>query len=176
MNWLDFLILAIIVVAIVLGIVKGLVKQAIGLAAVIAGLILAALYYETMAAVFAAFVHNALLSRFLGFLLIFVVVLVAGSVLAWLITKAMIGPLAFINRAFGGAFGLVKAVLICGILVFAMTAFEIGRPALRMSVLAPFCLGVTRAVVHMIPRDLRSRFDSSYEEIRKRGGRYGEKI
>jgi len=176
MNWLDILILAIIMASAILGIVKGLVKQVIGLAAVVAGLVLAALYYETAAGLFETFVHNGLVGRFLGFLLIFIVVLVAGSVLAWLISKAMVGPLAFVNRVFGGVFGLVKAVLICGILVFAMTAFEIGRPALGESVLAPFCFGVTRAVVNMIPQDLRARFDSSYKEIRKRGGKYGEKI
>ena len=176
MNWLDFVLLAIIVITAILGLVKGLMKQVIGLAAVIAGLVLASLYYRSAGAIFRAFIHNDLVGNFLGFVAIFVAVLLIGAVLAWLATKAMIGPLAFVNRLLGGAFGLIKSILICGILIFAMTSFEIGRPALRTSVLAPFCLGFTRAAVHLVPQDLRNKFDKSYKEIRKGGGKHGQEI
>lgn len=176
MNWLDFVLLAIILVTAVVGIFKGFVRQVIGLVAVVAGLILACLYYEQTAVVFMTFVKNDLVSNFLGFLLIFVVVLIAGAILGHLFTKAMKGPLAFANRLFGAIFGVVKAVLICGILVFALVSFEIAKPALETSVLAPACLGLTRAVVNAIPRDLRARFNESYKRIRESGGKHGQKI
>ncbi|MCK7489509.1 MAG: CvpA family protein [Anaerotruncus sp.] len=107
---------------------------------------------------------------------IFVLVLIAGAVLGHLITKAMKGPLAFANRLFGALFGFVKAVLICGILVFALVSFEVAKPALETSVLAPACLGVTRAVINLIPQDLRARFNSSYKRIRESGGKHGQEI
>lgn len=176
MNWLDFVLLAIILVTAIVGIFKGFVRQVIGLVAVVAGLILACLYYEQTAGIFMTFVKNDLVSNFLGFLLIFVVVLVAGAILGHLFTKAMKGPLAFANRLFGAIFGVVKAVLICGILVFALVSFEIAKPALETSVLAPACLGLTRAVVNAIPRDLRARFNESYKRIRESGGKHGQKI
>jgi membrane protein required for colicin V production len=176
MNWLDFVLIAIMVVSAVVGIFKGFVKQVIGLVAVVAGLILASFYYDRAAAVFETFVKNELLSDFFGFLLIFILVLVAGSILGYLLTKAMKGPLALVNRLFGAVFGSIKAVLICGILVFALVSFEIAKPALEDSVLAPACLGITRAVVNMIPQDLRAKFNSSYKEIRESGGKHGQKI
>jgi len=176
MNWLDFVILAIIVVTMIVGIFKGFVRQVIGLAAVVAGLVLAVVYYEQAAGVFMTFVKNRLVSNFLGFLLIFVVVLIAGAVLGHLFTKAMVGPLAVANRLFGAVFGLIKAVLICGILVFALVSFEIARPALETSVLAPACLGVTRAVINLVPKDLRTRFNESYKRIRESGGKHGQEI
>ncbi len=176
MNWLDFVLVAIMVVSAVVGIFKGFVKQVIGLVAVVAGLILASFYYDRAAAVFETFVKNELLSDFFGFLLIFILVLVAGSILGYLLTKAMKGPLALVNRLFGAVFGFVKAVLICGIIVFALVSFEIAKPALETSVLAPACLGITRAVVNMIPQDLRAKFNSSYKEIRESGGKHGQKI
>jgi membrane protein required for colicin V production len=176
MNWLDWVLLAIIVLTGVIGLVKGFVRQAIGLVAVICGLVLAVIYYERMAGVFDTLVHNPLLSNFLGFLLIFLIVLVAGAVLGHLLTKAMKGPLAFANRFFGFLFGLLKAVLICGILVFALVSFEVAKPALETSVLAPPCLGVTRAVINLVPRDLRARFNDSYKRIRDSGGKHGQKI
>jgi len=124
---------------------------------------------------FETFVKNILLSDFLGFLLIFVVVLVAGAILGHLVTKAMIGPLALVNRLFGGVFGFLKAVLICGILVFAMVSFEIAKPAVETSVVAPVCLAVTRAVGQHDPQDLRAKFNSSYKQIRESGGKNWKK-
>jgi membrane protein required for colicin V production len=176
MNWLDFVLLAIILLTAVIGVFKGFVKQVIGLVAVVAGLILASLYYRETAGIFETFIKNSLLSDFFGFLLIFVLVLIAGAVLGHLITKAMKGPLAFANRLFGAIFGFIKAVLICGIIVFALVSFEIAKPALETSILAPACLGVTRAVVNLIPQDLRAKFNSSYKKIRESGGQHGQKI
>jgi membrane protein required for colicin V production len=176
MNWLDLTLLAIIVVTAVIGIFKGFIKQVIGLAAVVAGLILAVVYYEQTGAALMGFVKNRLVSNFLGFLFIFVLVIVAGGILGHLLTKAMIGPLALANRLLGAAFGFLKAVLITGIIVFALVSFEILTPVVETSVLAPACLGVTRAVINMVPRDLRDQFNESYKRIRERGGEHGQKI
>ena len=176
MNWLDFVLLAIIVVTAVVGIFKGFIKQAIGLAAVVAGLILAVVYYERTGAVLMTFVKNRLLGDFLGFLFIFVIVLVAGAILGHLLTKAMIGPLALINRLFGALFGFLKAVLVCGIIVFALVSFEVATPAVETSVLAPVCLGITQAVINLVPPDLRDQFNESYKRIRESGGKHGQEI
>jgi len=176
MNWLDIVFAVILIVTLVIGIVKGLVRQVIGLAAVVLGLILASLYYEGVAKIIEKVVHDKLLSNFLGFLTVFFLVVVAGALLGHIISKSMKGPLAFANRFFGGLFGLLKAVLICGVIVFAMTAFNLARPAIEGSRLAPVCLGVARAAVNLIPQDLRAKFNQSYQEIRRSGGKHGEKI
>lgn len=176
MNWLDYVLLAIIIVTAIYGVFKGFVKQVIGLVAVIAGLVLAVLYYTQAAGIFVGFVKSRPVSHFLGFLFIFVLVLIAGAILGHLLTKAMVGPLAFVNRLFGAIFGIITAVLICGILVFALVSFEMAKPAVETSVLAPACLGVIRAVVHMVPKDLRARFDESYKRIRESGGKHGQEI
>ncbi len=176
MNWLDVVFIVILLGTMIMGIVKGLVRQVIGLAAVIVGLVLASLYYQGVAEILEKVVRDRLLSNFLGFLVIFFCVLAAGALLGFLLSKGMKGPLAVINRVFGGAFGLLKAVLICGIIVFALTVFGIARPALETSRLAPVCLGITRAAVNLIPQDLKAKFNQSYQEIRKSGGKHGEKI
>jgi membrane protein required for colicin V production len=176
MNWLDYVLLSIIVITAIVGIFNGFVRQVIGLVAVIAGLVLSVIYYQQTAGIFMRLVKNQLVSNFLGFLLIFVIVLVAGAILGHLFTKAMVGPLAFANRLFGAVFGVIKAVLICGIIVFALVSFEVAKPALETSVLAPVCLGVTRAVVNLVPKDLRDRFNESYKRIRESAGKHGQEI
>ncbi len=175
MNWVDFIFIIILVGAAVAGIVKGFVRQVIGLAAVILGFILAALYYEGMAEVFAKFIRDRLVSNFLGFLAIFFAVLAAGALLGFIVSKAMKGPLALANRALGGLFGLVKAVLICGVIALALAAFHVAPTALGESRLAPFCVGVTKAAVNLVPQDLKDKFIRSYQEIRKSGGKGGGK-
>lgn len=176
MNWLDITLIVILFVALVMGIVRGLVRQVIGIAAVIAGLVLAVLYYRGVGRALDSFIHNSLFSDFLGFILVFGAVVAAGSVLGYLLTKAMKGPLALVNRLSGGAFGFIKGVLICGVLVFALTTFQVARPALATSRLAPVCFSITRAAVNLIPKEVRDKFESSYKEIRKGGGGHGKKI
>jgi len=176
MNWLDIVFIIVLVGTMIIGIVKGLVRQVIGLASVLGGLVLASLYYEGIAEIIQKMIHDQLVSNFLGFLVIFLCVLAAGALLGHLISKVMKGPLAFINRLFGGVFGLLKAVLICGIIVFALTVFDIARPSIEASRLAPICIGLTRAAINLIPQDLKAKFNQSYQEIRKSGGKNGEKI
>jgi len=176
MNWLDITLLAIVLLTAVMGVVRGLVRQVIGLIAVVFGLILAGLYYRAAGDMFDTFIKNALFSRFLGFLFIFILVLIAGALLGHLLTKAMVGPLALVNRLFGGVFGLVKGVLVCGVIAFALVTFKVAEPAMKTSTVAPFCLGIARAAVNVIPQDLRNEFNDSYKAIRDSGGRHGQKI
>jgi membrane protein required for colicin V production len=176
MNWLDYFFIVILAVTTVVGIVRGLIRQVIGLIAVVLGLVLAALYYEGLAELFRHLVRDRLVGNFLGFVVIFLAVVAAGALLGHLISKVLKGPLAFVDRFFGGVFGLVKALLISGVIVFALAAFNIARPAVETSKLAPVCVTVTRAAIHLIPQDLKDKFNRSYDEIRKSGGNRGEKI
>jgi membrane protein required for colicin V production len=174
MNWLDIVLVVIMVVTAIIGIFKGLVKQVVGLAAFVAGLVLASLYYEQTAGLFNRVTENVLLRNFLGFLVIFVVVLVAGAILGHLISKTMKGPLAIVNRLFGGAFGLLKAVLICGLLVFGLVSLEFAKPVVQTSVVAPVCINVTNAAIKLIPQNLWDRIYASYKEIRESRGKHGQ--
>lgn len=181
MNWLDVLILALLVVTLVLGLVKGLVRQIVGLASVIAGLVLAVLYFQEASALFRGIVSSDLLRHFLGFLAVFIAVLAAGSLLGRLLGKAMVGPLKFLNHFAGGALGLVKGVLISGVVVLALLLLDDGRNApirntLMTSRLAPPCYQATRALVLLIPQNLRETFTQSTEKIRRGPGKHGQKI
>jgi predicted metal-dependent phosphoesterase TrpH/uncharacterized membrane protein required for colicin V production len=117
-----------------------------------------------------------LVANFLGFMVIFIATLIAGGLLGHLLTKVMKGPLALANHALGGVFGFIKAVLVCGIVVFALLVFDLAQDTLRQSWVARTTFDVTKAVVNLIPQDLRAKFNSSYEEIRKSGGSRGQKI
>ena len=170
-NWVDFILLAILAITLVLGLIKGLVRQVIGLLAVIAGLILALFYYPYAAEMIMPLVGREAPAQFLGFLAVFLLILCVGWFISSLFSKLLKGPFKFINHLMGGVLGLVKGVLICGVIVFAMLVFPVQTEALKQSRLAPACLYLTKTMVNLIPRDLREDFKRAYQDImgEKRG-------
>lgn len=165
LNWLDIVLLGILLFTLILGIVKGLVKQIIGILAVFLGLILALLYYPVVSGVFMRLISSKVVSQFLGFLAIFLAVLCLGALLSAMLSKLMKGPLKFLNHALGGCFGLLKGILICGVLLFAMLVFPVNKKVVQDSQVAPVCLVVTKGVFSLIPKDLREKFNRAYADI-----------
>ena len=175
-NWLDIILIAILLITLILGVIKGLIRQIIGILAVIVGLILAVYNYASVALVFERFVPNVTLTYLLGFFAEFIAVLCLGWLLAYLLSKLMKGPLKFLNHVFGGALGLLKGILICGVIVLALLIFPREKKALTESVLAPYCLQITRAMYYLIPRSLKQEFKRAYDEILGREEAHEEKI
>lgn len=165
LNWLDIILIVILLITLVLGLLKGLVRQIIGILALIAGVIFALIYYGLPSAFFVRLGMSPNLSYFLGFLTVFFAVLLFGWLVAMLLSKLMRGPFKFFNHILGGAFGLLKGILLCGVIVFAMLVFPVNTKALKKSRLAPYCIQGTRAFIRLIPSDLREKFTEAYKEI-----------
>lgn len=164
-NWVDIVLLVILIVWLLFGILRGFIKQVIGLLAIVIGLILAVNYYPAGADFFHTWFKNETLCSFLGFIGIFFLVVLMGGVLSFIFTKMIRGPLKLINRFFGGAIGLLKGVLICGVFVFGLFAFPFNTDALKRSLLAPYCVEATRAVFYLIPEDLKIKFNEAYQDL-----------
>lgn len=176
MNWIDVILISILALTTILGVVKGFVKQVFGLLAVIIGLILALGFYSQVSALYLRFISNEVLAHFLGFLTIFLVVLSLGWVSSYTLSKFIKGPLKFLNNILGGGLGLLKGILICGVVVFALLVFPISKKALKESALSPVCLQLTRAIISLIPKELKERFKEAYKEVTERVEKDGKKI
>ena len=169
LNWVDLILLVILGLTVLFGIMKGFVRQIIGILAVIVGLISAVNYYLVVSDFFSRWISNTSLSHFIAFFAVFIAVLCLGGLLSFLFSKVIRGPLKFVNNALGGGLGLLKGLLICGVIVFAMLVFPIKEDALKQSFLARYCVRVTKAVIYLIPDDLKVKFNEAYEDIIKRG-------
>ncbi len=165
LNWLDILLLLVLVIALSLGILKGLIRQIVSILAVLVGLILAITFYPVFESVFKTLIKDETIGRFMGFVVIFFGVLTIGWLIGRLFSKAAQGPLKFLNHVLGGALGLLKGILICGILVFALLVFPVDREALQGSVLAPSCVKITRGLIDLIPQELKQTFTEAYRDI-----------
>ncbi len=176
MNWIDVILISVLALTSILGVIKGLVKQVFGLLAGIIGLILALGFYSQVSWIYLRFVSNEVLANFLGFLTIFLVVLCLGWVSSYCLSKFIKGPLKLLNNILGGGLGFLKGILICGVVVFALLVFPISKKALKESVLSPVCLQMTRAMISLIPQELKEKFKEAYQEITRRVEKDGKKI
>lgn len=174
-GWLDIVFAIILAAAFIAGLIKGLVKEVVGIVAVLLGFIVAGRYYTRVAGFLGKYIHGPAVAKFLGFILVFLAILIVGSIIAALVSKLMVGPLRFFNHVLGGAIGLLEGILICGVLVFALLVFPINKEALSNSRLAPYCYGLAKALVHLIPQDLKNQFQEAYKNI-KREVKNGQKI
>ncbi len=175
-NWLDILLFIILALSLIWGVIKGFVRQVVGIAAVVAGLILAGMHYPNLSRLLSRANLAEPWADLVAFLLIFISVLIAGALISFLLSKLMRGPLRFINHVLGGALGVIKGVLICGVLVIALLVFPVDKPTLMRSSLAPSCYWLTKGMIELIPQELKDKFKATYQEIIEGKRDHGQEI
>lgn len=164
-NWLDIIFIFLVFITLILGVAKGFMKQIIGILAVIVGVILAVELYPYVSPFFFNLTSHRVISNFLGFFVIFLIVLVLGGIVSGALSKMIKGPAKLIDRVLGGGLGVLKGILICVVIVFGLLVFPVNRKWLSDSQLAPFCLRVSKAIIYIIPRELKEKFREKYQEI-----------
>lgn len=123
MNEFDYVLLAIVIVSSLVGLLRGLIREALSLVIWIAALWCAARYGSEAARVFGGVLDDALLRLWAGRVTLFVVVLFAGSVLAWIVTYFVRrSVITGTDRALGMLFGIARGAVVAGILVLALEA------------------------------------------------------
>lgn len=170
MNWLDVVLIAIVGVSFAAGLVKGFTRAAIGLVTLILALFCGLWFYGIPAGFFREYLSSQELANFVGFMLIFAVLMIAGSLIGWGIGKLLKAvKLSWLDRLAGGAFGVVRGVLVGAAFVTALMAFAPkGPPAsVARSEVAPYVMHAARVVVAAAPHEVKTGFRNSYERIRE---------
>ena len=125
MTLFDFVVIACIVISALLALARGLIREVIALAAWIAALVLALALAGPLAEQFRTWNVSPAVLQVLAFVAIFFAVLIAGGIIAALLSGAVraIG-LGWLDRLLGGAFGVARGVLLVlvGILVAGLTS------------------------------------------------------
>jgi len=167
-NWLDWILAIVLAASLVGAILKGFVRELISLAAVLAGLVIAALGYTYAAVWFEDLTRSHEVALGVGFLGLFVAVLIVGllvSILARKLIKA--AGLLWFDRFLGGVFGLVRGVAVDCIILMVMVAFSIKMEAIQRSLLAPYVVTGARVIALAMPRGLRAQFDAGFGRLRE---------
>ncbi|MGM0553622.1 MAG: CvpA family protein [Pseudomonadota bacterium] len=119
MNWIDLIIIALVVVSGLISLFRGFVREAFSLATWIIGVWLGIRHAGDLAAYLPDAIADATLRLGIGFALIFIAVLIVGGILGVLANRLVKGSgLTGTDRSLGVIFGLLRGVLLVAILVF----------------------------------------------------------
>lgn len=129
MNWLDAIIVVILILSLVTGFINGLVKEVASLAALILG-IWGAIRFSTFTAekLYDYFDMTGHYVGVIAFLITFGLIVVVIHFIGILADKIInAASLGFINRLLGIAFGLIKSVLIMSVFFVVLNAIDARR-------------------------------------------------
>lgn len=170
MTVLDYFVLLVVVASVASGATKGIIRVIVSVAFTVAGLVVAAFTYQYAAWLLRIFVA-ARLADLLGFVTVFLLVLVAGSLSGrWLRRGLKKARLSWVDHLLGAAFGFLRGWLICSVIYLALTAFPLRPEAVERATFGPALLEGTRVIAYLTSRELRERFFSGYERVKQLWG------
>jgi membrane protein required for colicin V production len=129
-TWIDWSFLAVLGLSVLVGAVRGLVYEVLALL----GWVVAWLVARTWGVELAALLHlgsaGSALQRGAGYVLAFMLALLAWRLLSWAVRQVLhASPLAPVDRLLGGAFGLVRGLVMLLVLVGLIDLTPVGRTA-----------------------------------------------
>lgn len=156
MVWFDYLILGILLVSIALGVLRGLVREVFSLLLWVLGVIVAVHYAGPAAALFGGFIQTPSLRVVAAFLFLFFFTVLVGNLVAMLLQAILDkAGLSALDRSLGGVFGLLRAVLIAGVLVLLAQSTAMARdPWWHKSVMVPIFTPVAVKLYNYLPTSL----------------------
>jgi membrane protein required for colicin V production len=165
MNWLDIVLLVILLVSIMDGVHKGFSREIIGLAAAMLGLLLAVQFYRFAGEPLRPYISQEWLASIAGFLIIFFGVLIVGSIVSSLVRGILsTAGLSTIDRLLGAFYGFARGSLIALAIIVALRAFT-SSEAVVQSRMAPYLIQACGLVVRVAPRGIENVFQQEYEKL-----------
>jgi membrane protein required for colicin V production len=158
LNILDLLFIIILFFSFFFGIFRGLVREVLSLFFLIAALVLAFFHFQDAGLLLSSLIRNRELANFAGFLLVLALVAAAGSLVSHLVSKHLVkGPLKAVDRLLGAVFGLLRGILLAGLIIYSFLAFPLNMELLNRSRLAPYLTKAIVVGIEVLPPSLRAR-------------------
>lgn len=151
MNWLDIVVLVVLLIAAFMGLRMGLIKAVLMLAGIIVGVILAG-HYSGPLGERLTFISSAGVAKGVAFAVIMLAVLAAAAIAAALLTwAAKVVMLGWVNRLGGAVAGLFLGALFCGALLAMWVHFLGTAQVITDSAIANILLDRLPMVLALLP-------------------------
>ena len=171
MNWLDIVLLLILVWSVAISFARGFSREAIGLVSSIVAFVAGLWFYGPAGAFLEPYVSSKAVAHFCGFVIVFVGILLLGGLLARILEKILKwAGLSWFDRLLGSVFGLVQALVVSIALVMALMAFTPGPnppQAVVRSRAAPYVIDAAHVLSSLAPLELKQEFGRRYEQVKE---------
>ena len=157
MNWLDLVIVLTVLAFVLSAYASGLIREVVTLIGMVAGIVIAGLLYDDLAAEFNAEGDTSLA---VSFFVLFGSVYLMAQILAYVLKKgASLLMLGWVNHIGGAVFGLLKGVLMVEVALLVFAAYPgLGMDgAVEGSALAPLFVEDVDFVLILLPGDFDDR-------------------
>lgn len=123
MNWLDIILIVLLVVPTFIGLRKGLIKAALSFAGLLIGVALAGYCYQPVSKLF-GFIPNENIAYILAFILILVLVMVAAFFLARLLKSVIkVVMLGWVDNVGGAVLGFLSGFILLSAILATWVKF-----------------------------------------------------
>ena len=170
MNWIDILLLLVVGFSVLSGLMAGFARVGIGFIATLLGILLGFWCYGLVAVHVMDYVSSRAIANLIGFFVIFVLVVALGAIVGRILGKFFkwVG-LSWFDRLLGGAFGVVRGVIIAVALVTVLMAFAPSPPPRSVveSKLMPYMAGASDFFAAMTPHEIKDAFRNARDKAEK---------
>lgn len=158
-GWVDIALVALLLVSVVLGLVRGLVFEVLALAGWVVAFFAAQWITPQWSAAVPIGTPGSMVNHVSTFAIVFVATLFVWGLLAWLVKKLVhASALSLLDRVLGGAFGLVRGVLIALVVALLVTWTPLARSEpWRASHGAALLQQMLQGLKPLMPRELADR-------------------
>lgn len=142
MNWIDYAILAVVVISTIVGLWRGFTREVFGLLTWVAAFILAWMYGPVLAprlGLLGLHLDDTDVQLYLAYALVFVAVFIVGAVIAAIAVRwVRSGGLSGADGSLGACVGFLRGmVIVVAVVMIVMARGDLNRPLWRSSILVP---------------------------------------
>ncbi len=170
MNWVDWLLIAILLQSMVTGFVAGFARVGVGFVAAVLGMIFGFWSYGIAASHLSDYITSPALANLAGFLLIFGFFVLVGAIVGRILSYFFKWTgLSIVDRLLGLGFGFVRGVLVVTVLVTVLLAFA-PTPAPRSVVesrMLPYIIDTSGVLAAITPREIKDAFYGTRDSVKK---------
>ena len=172
-NWVDLIILIIILINVILGFKRGIIAEILTLIGLISAIFLAIFWYSDLSIfLMEQFKWNETLLNVLSFVIIFIGVIIFFRLLENVLTRiTALLLLSWINNIGGALFGFIRGTIIVGLLLFLVNFIPLPleiQYQINQSVLAEFFINGLIVIYNSIEEWLPNHFQLDIDLLKER--------
>lgn len=168
MNLLDFLLIVIVGYSVITGFTAGFARVGIGFVATLAGILFGLWFYRLPGGFLQEYLQSETAANLIGFFIVFFAMVVAGGLLAKILSAAFkwVG-LNWLDRLLGAGAGFVRGAVLAVAIVTVITAFAPNPPPrfIVRSKIMPYATAASDVFAAIAPRELKESYHQSLDKL-----------